>query len=59
MPPPFRDNYMYEDVNFFQKLNVTKQGYKNQGHFLGNATVRTSANARRSYEDVSRSIMIS
>ena len=38
---------------FFQKFNVTKKGYKNQGYFLGNATLETPANAETIYEDVS------
>ena len=50
---------VHENVNSFQKFNLTKEGYKEQGHFLGNATVKTSANAKTIYEDVSRAVEIS
>ena len=50
--------YIANKKTFFQKFNVTKESYKKRGHFLGNATIETSANAKTIYDDVSRTIEI-
>ena len=50
----FRSWKHVHDIPIFQSFNVTKNNYKKQGYFLGSPTLKTSANAKKIYNAVSR-----